>query len=124
MDWPTVDTITGDRTAAHWVQSGVENQQVDFPLVAITHPVIWQTVDNAHAYTDGAITDPAYNTDDFYGGFIPAYPKYRSEHIGPTQGDFSLIFPLLQSAPTDDIFAAYKAIANQNTPILLEGRHK
>ncbi len=121
--WPDVDTVTGDRSQGRWIQSGVENQQIDFPLVPITHPVIWQTVDNTHAYTDGALTDAAYGTDDFYGGIIPVYPKYRSEHTGPTQGDFSLIFPFLQSAPTDDVFSSDKAIAKQSTPVVLEARH-
>lgn len=113
--WPSVDPTKG-----YWVQAGIENQQMQLPLVNRTHPTIYLTIDNVHAYTEEALFDPTYGTEDFYGGDIPAYPRYRSEHRGPTQGTFQLIFPFLQNAPKDDSFVATKAVAAQTTPLVIE----
>jgi hypothetical protein len=124
VNWPPTDDVTGDNSAGFWLVSGEERQQKDFPLVARDRIVIWQTVENAHGYTNDAVLDPTYNTDDFYGGDMPTYPQFRSQHRGPTQGDFSLIFPFLQGAPKDDTFEPIKAVSLQTTPLILEGRHK
>lgn len=127
VNWPPTDDVTGDNSAGFWIVGGEERQQKDFPLIARDRIVIWQTVDNAHAYTNLALDEEetdAYNTPGFYGGDLPTYPKYRSQHRGPTQGDFALIFPFLHNAPKDDTFTPVKAIALQTTPLILEGRHK
>ena len=123
VNWPDTDTDTGEANA-FWIQPGIENEQVNFPLVTINQPVIWETVDNAHAYTEAALSDPAYGTTNFYGGTIPVWPKYRSEHLGSTTGDFALVFPFIQNAPSDDLFASYKAVSLQTTPLILTGRGK
>ena len=120
VQWPAVDSKKN-----YWIVGGVENQATRLPVVGRSNPVIWQTVDNVHAYTEEAITDPDYGTADFYGALpFATYDRYRSQHVGPSQGTFQLIFPFLQNAPSDDVFSPDKALALQSTPLVIEKGHK
>ena len=119
VNWP--DTST---TAGTFIVGGVEKESTHFPLGARPLPTIYQTIGNAIAYTDLAISDPTYNTPDFFtavNGIAP-FQKYKSEHVGQYYPHISNIYPFLKFTPGGIVFSADKALAAQNTPLVIEGR--
>jgi hypothetical protein len=86
-------------------------------------PVVFLTVESAHAYRGEALFDELYGTNDFFtaeGGLAP-YDLYRSEHTGPFFPVVSAIFPFVFNVLPSAAFGAGQAVAAQNTPLVLEG---
>lgn len=119
VPWPALD-----RSQAFFISAGIENEAGSFYGAARELPTIFQTPENVHAYTDGALTDPTYGTDEFYDAStgISAYDSYRSEHLGVFDAVMQAIYPFLATVQPNTQFTADQAIAVVDTPLVLEGR--
>jgi hypothetical protein len=94
VNYPGVDFLQGK-----FLEVGSENEERNYAFTSTDLPVVFITIDSVIAYTNNALTDPAYSTSDFYAGNAK-YKKYESIHVGSYQRDESLIFPSI-SAPID-----------------------
>lgn len=119
VGWPAPDPSVGT-----YIIAGQETEVPKAPLSGRDLPVVFQTVQTTHAYTDLALTDSAYNTSGFYdaNASVVPYALYRSQHTGPFHPVYASIYPFLKKVPVDDSFSSDKAIAIHNTPLILEGK--
>jgi hypothetical protein len=119
VNWPEVDNGQGT-----YIVPGEETEVPKPPLSGRDLPVIFQTIQNIHAYSDKALEDINYDTDLFYSPVITPtpYTRYRSQHTGPFHPIYASIYPFLKQVPTNDQFTPDKAIAIHNTPLILEGK--
>ena len=121
--WPAVDRGRGTFIVADQERQMIHGQNIR------ELPVIFQTVDGVHASDDRALNDPTYNTADFYIDLAnrphsaPFY-QYVSEHTGQYHKTMRQLFPFLRSAPDHNIFtfSSERAIAINNTDLIMEGR--
>lgn len=120
VPWPEVDA-----EANLFMVGGIETEPGHYYGMNRDLPVVFFTVENVRAYAGDAVGDPTYGTNDFFtvtaGGIAP-WEFYRTEHQGPFFPVLGAIFPFVANALTSASFDANQAIANQNTPLLLEGR--
>ena len=119
VPWPDLDPSQN-----YFIQTGVENETGYFYGSQRDLPIVFHTVEGTHAYTDAALSDPLYGTNDFYDSSsgISAYDSYASQHFGKFPGVLSAIFPFLSSVATDASFVPVNAIAITDTPLVMEGR--
>lgn len=119
VPWPDVD-----RSQAFFIETGVENEAGSFYGAARELPAIFQTPENVHAYTETALSDLTYGTNEFYDASsgVSAYDHYRSESIGTFSPVMQAIFPFLSAVAPDTQFTADNAVAVIDTPLVLEGR--
>lgn len=117
--WPTPDP-----SKAYFIESGKENEAGYFYGSARELPIIFQTIEGVHAYTEQALSDPNYNTSLFFDNStgISIFDSYRSEHYGPFSATLSAIFPVLANVSIDSAFTAINAPAINDTLLVLEGR--
>lgn len=119
VPWPTA-TSQGN----FFIESGTEKEAGYYYGSARDLPVIFQTIENIHAYTDGALSDPTYGTNAFFAadnGLAP-FDFYRSEFVGNYDRNMTAIFPFLLSLDPNNAYDATQAFAAQNTPLVLESR--
>jgi hypothetical protein len=119
VPWPATDPAQN-----YFIQVGVETEAGTFYGSARELPTIFLTVEGVHAYTDLALQDPLYGTNDFYDATsgISNYDHYRSEQYGAFPAILSAIFPFLSNLSTDATFVSLNAVAINNTPLVIEGR--
>jgi hypothetical protein len=117
--WPELDTSEN-----YFVQTGVENEAGYYYGSQRDLPVIFHTLEGTRAYTEQALVDPVYGSNDFFDASsgISPYQSYASEHYGRFGPTISAIFPFLANVTSDASFKADYAVAITNTPLVLEGR--
>lgn len=124
VDWPDPDNEQG-----MFITAGVENQ-ARHNNNAREWPIIFQSIEGVLAYDWRALEDPIYNTPFFYAprvrrrGALPGYVPYLSEHTGAYFPVVRKLFPMFRNSPTDNTYAATKAIARQNTPLIMVARSR
>lgn len=117
VPWPDVDPTQG-----FFIEAGVEKEAGYFYGSARELPVIFLDVDSVHAYTEQALADPTYYTSDFFSGSVPPVATYASEHVGNFSAEMQALYPFLNGLSNDISFTSEKAVAPQNTPLMLEAR--
>lgn len=119
VPWPDLDPSEN-----FFIESGVENEAAYFYGSTQELPIVFQTIESIHAYTDQALQDPLYASNEFYDASNgPAdFEKYRSEQIGPFPLVLQAIYPFLSSLSIDSTFTAANAIAVVDTPLILQGK--
>lgn len=119
VPWPARDASQG-----YFIEAGVEHEAGSFYGAVRELPVVFQTPEGVHAYTERALADPGYATNDFYDGSsgVSVYDHYRSESFGTFAPILRAIYPFLNSVAPDTSFTAGNAIAVTDTPLVLEGR--
>jgi hypothetical protein len=119
VPWPTRSTIDNN-----FIESGVENEAGYYYGSQRELPVVFHTVEGIHAYTDAALSDPLYGTNEFYEsvGGTSQYDIYASQHYGLFPNTLSALFPFLVAISADAEFLAESAVAITNTPLVMEGR--
>jgi len=117
--WPDLDASEN-----YFIQAGVEKEAPYFYGSQRDLPVIFHTIEGTRAYTDQALADPLYGTNDFFDASsgISAYQSYASEHYGRFGPTMQAIFPFLANVNSDASFRPDYAVAITNTPLVLEGR--
>lgn len=118
--WPAVDTAKN-----YFVEAGVEKEAGSFYGSARELPVVFQTIENVSAYSDAALADEKYGTNSFFeasGSSPSAYESYKSVHTGRFPPALQAIFPFVSQVTENTSFASENAVANQDTPLMLEGR--
>lgn len=119
IPWPEADPALN-----FFISAGVESEASYYYGMNRDLPIIFLTVENIHAYTDGALSDPTYGTDAFFTPVDGVAPSeiYNSEQIGNYFPVISALFPFVSLSSPDTMFTAEQAFANQNTPLVLEGQ--
>jgi hypothetical protein len=123
IQWPEEDNEQG-----MFIVAGQEREMIHGGN-ARELPVIFQNIDGILAYNDRVLNpdiEPTYGTSAFYEN-ISGQPrsapffKYQSEHTGDYDKLMRQIFPFLRKVPYIT-FDAKRAIAINNTPLIVEGR--
>lgn len=117
VNWPDVDPSKG-----YFIEAGVEKEAGYFYGSARELASIFLDIENVHAYTEQALGDPTYATGDFLAGATPPIATYASEHVGNYSAEMQALYPFLNGLNPDIQYTADKAIAAQNTPLMLEAR--
>lgn len=119
VPWPDTDPSQG-----YFIQAGVETEAGTFYGSARELPTVFLTVENVHGYTNDALLNALYGTNEFYDDTsgVSAFEFYRSEQTGAFPNLLAAIFPFLASLSPDATFIAANAIAINNTPLVIETR--
>jgi hypothetical protein len=118
VPWPDVDPEHN-----FFIVAGQETEPGYFYGSNRDLPVVFLTVESAHAYTGEAVGDATYGTNAFFtpANGIQPFEFYRSEHVGQFFPVISAIFPFVFNVTDSASFTADQAVAVQNTPLILEG---
>lgn len=117
VPWPAVDPTKG-----FFIEQGVEKEAGYFYGSARELPVVFLDVENVHAYTEQALADPTYLTSDFFAGSVPPAATYTSEHVGNYSAEMKALYPFLNGLNPAIEYTSDKAVAPQNTQLMLEAR--
>lgn len=117
--WPDVNSEEG-----FFIVPNQETEATSYYGAARELPVIFITIEAAHAYTEAAQFDETYGTDDFYlrdeNGIAPI-SAYTSEHTGQFLPIAHALWPFTKSVTNDLTFGAARALAPRNTLLIMEG---
>jgi hypothetical protein len=119
VPWPAIDPEEN-----YFIEIGIEHEAGHFYGSSRELPIVFQTLEGIHAYTDLALLDPLYGTNDFYDASSGTsdYDHFRSEQYGPFPLALQAIWPFLANISVEAAFVADNALAINNTPLTLEGR--
>lgn len=105
--WPDLDN-------EHWIESGVEHQAPRSLNDLQHHYRGFHNIGAVNSYTEAAIADPNYGTDDW----PTASALYVNDHVGGFSQYQRLLFPVLnQAVPTDFVYSADRVLADYAEPL-------
>lgn len=116
INYPEVEKISG-----RILEPGVENEERNYAFSSIDMPVVFLTIDKIISYSNNAVADSLYNTEQFYSGSTPAYKKYESLHVGQYGDPVSRIYPFFQSVNEDTLFSPQEALPVNDTNAIFKG---
>lgn len=118
VPWPPLDPSHN-----YFIESGVEHETGHYYGSAHELPIVFQTIEGVHAYTDLALSDPLYGTNEFFDASsgISEFDHFRSEQYGSYPLLLMALYPFLSNVAPDTAFVALNAIAINDTPLKLEG---
>jgi hypothetical protein len=116
INYPAAEKVSGKI-----LESGVENEERNYPFTAIDMPVVFLTIDTVLSYSDTSTYDANYNTELFYSGSDPIYKRYESYHAGLYGDPVSKIYPFLQSVNENALFSSQEILAVNNTNAIFKG---
>lgn len=109
ISWPAVD-------ADHWIMPAVETEAPQLTSELPQHYVGFHNISSITAYTDTALTDPAYGTNS------AVLAAYNSVHVGPFP-ELSAVMPFFAQFSTaySEVFSADRALADYTEPLTVSG---
>lgn len=109
VPWPQPDSM-------HWIEASIENQAPQLSGTELQHYVNFHNVESIQAYTDAALSDPAYATNS------AVLPNYNSVHVGPFP-EMASVMPYFKQFATDysTVFSANQALADYPEQLRVTG---
>jgi hypothetical protein len=117
------DNIQTNKLANRFLEVGSESEERNYAFTGYDMPVVFATIDSVISYTNDALIDPAYNTEEFYTGSFPVYRAYESAHSGNFFSPVPSLpgYSFLKGISPDVVFSSNNILPANNTPAVFRG---